>query len=764
MARVGPSSRSQVSFNGGEWSPFMYDRIDQQNFTSAARILTNAVITPYGGFSKRRGTEYMATTKNGGQAWMVPFVYSTTTRYMLEMGENYMRFFNGGAGGQIMSGSTPYEISTPFTFAQVKELHFAQDDDIMYFTHPDVGRYKLTRLTASTFSLAEVVDFTPPLLDENETTTTITPSGTTGSISLTASADVFDSGQIGSYFQIKHARDANFVELTSATISSVLTVEGPWRFELIVGTGATVDAEVHQRSQDGSSWETVISVSADAQDIPQIVRTGEQETDREMRIEITALSGGTARAYLENTSSFSKGLVKITAVSDARNATATVIETLAATTATPYWLEGAFSDYRGHPRTVGIFDNRLWWGGSEYQPQVFYGSEIDDYENFPIGTLDTDRLKYKLGGTTQNAIQWILGQEDLLIGTTGEEYRLGTGDSQTTLVPSVIPKRRRQSNRGSGRIQPLLVGDVPIFVQRGDRKVRQFFYDVANNIMKSPDLTILSEHVTEGGITQLAYSQFPYTYLYASTGSGDLATMIFEPDFEVNGWNRWTVRSTDSIESCNVIPGDGDDEVWMVVKRSIDGSDVRYIERVDVSTETTATTYRYLDCFTTYSGSATSTLTGLDHLEGESVRVLGDGVLLGDYTVSSGQIDLGTGKEVEDAVIGFKFRTEFKPMKFDIDNVAGNSQGQYKVIKKIEVLLKDSLGPDVYDDRGKKISLKWRDADDETDTPLPLYTGVKEASPDGRPSEDPYFTLVSEDPYPMTVTSVVARYEITEGI
>jgi hypothetical protein len=751
-----------VSWNSGEWSPLLHDRIDLRKFTGAARTLQNAVVTPYGGFDKRKGTEYMHTTRNGDPAHLVPFIYSTTTRYMLELTDGYMRFSNGGVGDQIMDGSTPYEIVTPWTYQQATELHFAQDDDLMYFTHPAIGRHKLTRLTATTFELVEVEDETPPLLEENATTTTITPSGTTGSISLSASDDVFDSGQIGSYFQIKHARDANFVELTAVGTSTTLTVEGPWRFELLIGASSTVDAVVDQRSQDGSSWEKIIDVSSDNQDLSDIVRTGTQDVDREMRIRITAKTG-TARAYLENTSSFSKGLVEITAVTDAQNANATVIETLFDTAATPYWLEAAFSDYRGHPRSVGVFDNRLWWAGSDYQPQVFYGSQIDNYENFPIGTLDTDRLRYKLGGITQNAIQWILGQEDLLLGTTGEEYRLGTGDSETTLVPSIVPKRRRQSNRGSDRIQAILVGDVPLFIQRGGLRVRELFYDVSNNLFKSPDLTVLAEHITSGGVTQLAYSQFPYTNLYATTGDGIIATMVYERDDEVAGWNRWVTRS-DSIISCQVIPGDGDDEVWMVVKRSINGSDTHYVERVSTLDWTQATEYRYLDCHTVYSGTAASVLTGLDHLEGEEVVVLGDGVLLGDYTVSSGQVDLGTGNEVEDAVIGFKIRTEFKPMKFDIDNVAGNSQGQYKVIKKLEVLLKDSLGPDVYDDKGNRILLKWRDFSDKTNTPLPLYTGVKEASVDGFPSEDPYFTLVSEDPYPMTVTSVVTRYEITESI
>lgn len=739
------------------------DRIDLAKFTSAARELQNCIVMPYGGFVRRNGTVYMGACKDSGNAVaLVPFIYSTTTRYILELGDGYMRFWNGGVGDQIMSGSAVYEISTPWSASQLFELHYAQDDDLMYFCHPDVARQKLTRLTASTFDLSAVVDEIPPLLEENKTTKTIAVSNAaigTGR-TATASAATFEAGHVGSYFQLRHARDANYVELdlTATATSTAMVVEGDWRLET---SGVWVgEIEVQQRSQDGSTWETVVKVASDKES--NYIRTGSQEKDREMRIEVTAWTSATdARAYLENVNSFGNGLIKITAVGSSTSATCDVVETLLSTDATPYWSEGAFSTLRGFPRTVGLFDNRLWYGGTSYQPQVFYGSEIDEYETFPVGTLDTDRLRYKLGGRTQNAIQWILGQQDLFIGTTGEEYRLGTGDSEQTLVPSIVPKRRLQSNRGSERIQAIMAGDVALFVQKGGRRIREYVYDVAQNVYKSPDLTVLSEHMTKGGIVQMAFSQFPYSILWAVTGDGNLISMTYERDQEVAGWTRHVTQGG-SFESVAVIPGDGNDEVWTTVKRTIDGSVVRYMERIDPAEWTDSTEYFFVDCGVKYDGSSTSTISGLDHLEGQTVQVLGDGVYFGDYVVASGAVTLESA--VTTASVGLKETTRFKPMKFDIDNVVGNSQGQWKKLSKVEVLMQDSLAPDVYDELGSKYVLKFRDMADETSTPIPAFSGVKETTIKGRAKEDPYFILVADQPYPLTVRAVLARYEITERI
>jgi hypothetical protein len=764
MANPGPSSRTQTNFNSGEWSPLLHDRIDFDKFFAAARIQENNFVYPYGGFERRAGTQYISESKSNTKVFLAPFIFSTTTAYIIEFGNNYMRFYSSGA--QILSGSLPLEVVTPWTTAQLFELQFVQDDDLMYFAHPDVPRQKLTRTSATSFTLAEVEDITPPLLDENDTDETLTSSVTAigASGTLTSSVAKFDALHVGSYWQLKHKRDANFVERTlTAGNSGNLVVEGDWRFEVTIGTDETIDAQVEQLSIDGVTWEVLYRVKGEFPEQSLIIKSGTQKTDTTMRVVINSVTDSaagpiTSRAYLENTDAFSIGLVKVTGYTSPTIVSIDVIETLFATTATPYWSEGAFSDFRGHPSAVCIYESRLWYGDG----QTYYGSKIDDYEDFPVGTLDTDRIKYKLGGLTQNAIKWMVGQEDLLIGTSGEEFRISTGDSYQPLTPSTIPRQRSQSNKGSDNIQSHIVGETIMFVQRGGRKLREFSYSFENNKYKSPDLTILSEHITSGGIDQLAYQSDPYSNLYAVTGDGNLVGFAYEREQDLAGWYRYV---TDGLfESVAVIPGPDGDEVWVSVNRTINSVTKRYIERINPNVWVNQESAFYVDSGISYNGSATSIFSGLDHLIGKTVQVLGDGAVIGEYVVDgAGQIDISS-QEAAIAQIGLKFTSTYKPMKFDIDNLRGNSQGQFKQLHEVEIQCLNSMGFKVFDEAGKEINIKWRDMSDNTDTAIPFFSGPKSAKVEGNPGPDPFFTIVQEDPLPMTITSVTARYEITEPI
>lgn len=760
MANPGPSTRTQASFNSGEWSPLLHDRLDFDKFFAAARLQENNFVLPYGGFVRRAGTQYVSESKNNTKIFLAPFIFSSTTTYVIEFGNLYMRFYNNGA--PVFSGSTVLEVVTPWTTAQLFQLQFVQDDDIMYLVHPDVPRQKLTRTSATAFSLDEVVDVTPPLLDENKTDDTLIVDVLTGSGEMISTLAQFNADHIDSYWQLRYQRDANYVQQSAVGSTSELTVEGDWRFEVHLGTSSSLEANIEQLSQDGSTWEVIRNILVDAQSPQDIIRIGTQETDKQMRVTIVSISAGSGHAYLENISSFSKGLVKVTAFTDATHVDVDVIETLFATTATPYWSEGAFSDVRGYPAAVCIYEERLWYGGSRFEPQTYYGSKIEDYEDFPVGTLDTDRVKKTLGGLTRNAIKWMVGQEDLLIGTSGEAFRISTGDNLQPLTPTVIPRQRSQTNYGSEDLQAQIVGDTVMFVQRGGRKLREFTYSFENNKYKSPDLTVLSEHMTLGGITQMAYQSDLFSILWGITGSGNLIGFAWERDQQLAGWFRYVIDG--DYESVAVIPGPDGDEVWVSVNRTINSVTKRYIERINPNVWTDEEDAFYVDSGVTVSGSSTNSFSGLDHLIGETVSVLGDGADFGDHVVDeSGEINTGI-EFASIAQIGLPIVSRFKPMKFDIDNTRGNSQGQFKQISKVEVLCLRSMNFRIVDDDGKDIKVKWRNMVDKTNTAIPFFSGVATFELTSDVCADPSYTIVQDRPFPMTITSVTTRYEITEPI
>jgi hypothetical protein len=577
MAR-GRSSKSIVSFNAGELSPLLDARIDIGKYSNGCQQLVNAIIETYGAARRRPGLQFIAAAKEADtKGRLIDFQFSTSTTFPLELGDEYMRFYSNGV--QVESSGSPYEISTPWTDADVFEVQMAQINDVAYMTHPDYPVQKLSRLADDNWTL-EAVDFDrPALLDENITDTTITPSGTTGSITLTASASLFQAGHVGSRWQIAHLREAAYVErnITSNGSSSSLRVLGKWNVRTYGVWDATVSVE---RSIDGgSSWERIRQFTGSADRNVDV--EGEQLTEALLRVTVADYAAAspagatTPRVVIEAVDAFIYGIVEITGYTSATVVDATVIHELETTDATKTWSEGAWSDVRGYPRTVTLFEQRLCFAGSTHQPQTVWGSATGDYENFQLGTLDSDAFAYTIGATERNAIEWIVTQKALLIGTSGGEWSMG-GSEGSALTPTSV-RVVRQSTYGSKNIPAQVVNEVALFTQRQGRRVRELTYSFEKDGYVAPDLTILAEHITGSGIVQTAYQQQPQSVLWAVTSDGELIGMTYEREQDVVGWHRHT---TDGLfESVAVIYGDEDDEIWVVVKREVDGSTVRYVER-----------------------------------------------------------------------------------------------------------------------------------------------------------------------------------------
>lgn len=273
------------------------------------------------------------------------------------------------------------------------------------------------------------------------------------------------------------------------------------------------------------------------------------------------------------------GIVKITGFTSATSVSATVIKTLGSTGATKLWSEGAWSDQRGYPVTTAFYEGRLWNAGTSYRPLDIWGSRTNDYENMEIGTLDDDSVKFTVDSSMQNMIRWLVGQEVLLIGTSGGEWRLGSSDPADAITPTNPMRPRIQTTYGSEEIQALLLANAVLFVDAQGRRVRgaQYIFEKGETGgYDAPDYTEMSEHITESGIVDMAFQQNPYPILWCVRNDGVLIGMVFEPGQKVWGWFRCVIDGL--VESVAVIRGVTEDEVWIIVKRTIDGNTKRYIE------------------------------------------------------------------------------------------------------------------------------------------------------------------------------------------
>ena len=396
----------------------------------------------------------------------------------------------------------------------------------------------------------------------------------------------------------------------------------------------------------------------------------------------------------------------------------------------------------GYPTAVTFHQQRLWFGGTTAKPQSIFGSKTDAFEDFTTGNLADDALEYAISSYKVNQVQWMSSTEVLIVGTSGGEFKVSGGNA--ALTPSNV-QVTRQTSYGGQNIQPRHVGYQTLFIDGTGTKVRSYEYQFNQDIYESEDLTFLAEHITSGGIKEMAYQATPDTIVWAIRNDGVLIGMTYDKARQIVGWHRHTTDGT--FESVAVIPITSRDEVWVAVKRTIDGATKRYIEYFDPSIN--------VDCGLQYAGSATASISGLTHLEDKSVSILGDQAVYPDATVASGAITLGS--TVEAANIGLKYTSTLTTMPVEGANPAGTAQGRKKRWNEIYVRLHDSFFPKI-----NSIMPPVRDPDTGMGNPEPKTTGDVRIQNTGYDLEGT-ITVTQDLPGPTHILSIFGTVAVYSG-
>jgi hypothetical protein len=575
------------SFNGGELSPLIHLRSDLEKYRSGCRTLRNFLITPFGGVRRRSGFAHFGTATS--KARVFRFQSSTDLGYILEFGEGYIRFYLNTI--VLAAGGGDYTVATPYSAADLPSLQMVQINAVAYFTHPNHPPYKLTRVYNDMWEFIPVPFSVPAMRDENlnrSLTLTTSSSAQAGQyVNITASAGIFSALHVGAYFEISHERASSQFEVQLAATSGNnglstdgLIVQGAWSF---ITSGTWEGTFIIQRSVNGGgSWQEIRRFYSN---LDANFSAGGSESSQVL-LRVKWEHGGTGssdpRARLEATGAFIRGVVKITVVANSSLVTVLVIEPVQAG-ATSYFREGAWSDYRGHPRTVTAHEGRIIYGGTASQPSTVWGSAVDDFENFrPGGVGAADPWTHVLASDQQNSIQWMVSQKSLLIGTSGDEWVMAASGQEEIISPTNV-RARRHSGNGSEFLKARVVNDAVLFVQRGGKKLRDMTFSFEADGYVSNDLTLLAEHITGEGIIDTAWQSQPYGTLWCVTSDGELLGLTYDRQQQISGWSRHTTgNETDGFESVAVRATNGEkDQVWAVVRRRIDGTDRRYIERMN---------------------------------------------------------------------------------------------------------------------------------------------------------------------------------------
>jgi len=753
MARV---AVQLTNFTGGELSPRLDGRNDLNKYSSGCKTLENMIVYPHGSAARRSGTQFAAEVKDSSKKTrLIPFEFSTTQTYMMEFGNQYIRFYKDN--GQILesdvtiSGATqanPVVITaTGHGYSNGDEISIT---GVVGMTELNNKRYLVANKTTNTFEITDVDG------------TNINGTGFTAYTSGGVANRVYEISTpylTAELFDIKFAQSADVMYIThpnheveklsrtghtSWTLADVDFTDGPYLDNNIttttlnpgshtVGTGVAVVASATTGINGGSGFL--------ATDVGRLIR-------------------------------FRDGYMKVTARADTTNITVEIIEDLGSATASTDFALGSFSDTTGHPTCVTFFEQRLVFAGTTDQPQTLFFSKSGDYENMNEnrgGTVaDDDAIIYTIASNQVNAIRFMTATRTLIVGTAGGEFTVSGGGTDVAITPTNI-LIKKQSNHGAANLDAIAAGNATLFLQRAKRKIRELAYNFDVDGYLAPDMTILSEHITEGGITQMAYQQEPNQIVWMTRDDGELIGLTYQREQQVTAWHRQifggSFGSGNAVcESVAALPtDDAEYQVWVIVKRTINSVTRRYVEYLNAFdfTETDNTTFNFLDSQLNYNGSATTTITGLDHLEGQTVSILTDGSTHPDKTVSSGAITLD--RSSTKVKVGLPFTSLLQTMRLDAGAANGTSQAKTKRIYDISLRLYESVGVEVGPDLQNMERIPFRSSADAMDTAIPVFTGDKEIEFRGNYETDGFIFVRQTQPLPLTVLSLYPNLVTNDG-
>ena len=663
MARSAPALST---FTAGEISPRLEGRVTIEKYREGLANLTNMIVQPHGGVTRRPGTQFLGEVKASANVTrLIPFQFKTSDTYALEFGEQYMRIYRNGL--QILVGSS--KAITAITKASAGVFtasnHGYSNGDEIALVNTGGG---MTQLASRNYKIA------------NKTTNTF--------------------------------------ELTDLFGVALNTTN----FSTYSGSGVVVD-KIYEVTTPYTSAQINDVRFAQSADVMYLVHPSHA---------VRTLTRTDHNAWAFATPTFTENTVPSLVGSN------------------------------NYPSVVTFFEQRLVFAASNTNPQTLWFSKNAQYLDFTTGTGDNDALIYTIASNKVNAIRYLSATRILNIGTSGGEYVLTTTNgSPVTPTSTVI---RKYSNYGCINAEVVQVADVTLFAQRGARKVREFRYvgEVDVGGYTAPDITVLAEHLTEGGIKEFAFQQEPESIVWARRDDGTLLGLTYRREEEIVAWHKHVLGGVFGtgqarVESIISLPTDsGEDELYMIVKRTINGQTKQYVEVMktfDFGNDTTAAFF--VDSGLAYSGSSVSSLSGLYHLEGQSVSVLANGATHSAQTATSGGISLNFAST--SAAVGLGYTSEMQTLRIEAGSSDGTSQGKPKRIHDVTIRLHETVGAEVGTDENNADRIFFRDSSMDMNSAVPLFTGDKDIEFPGGFEEGDRIYVRQTQPLPITILALYPR-------
>lgn len=786
------------SFISGELDPALHQRVDLAKYQTGLVTCLNFFMRAQGGLYSRPGTRFIgAVLDSTRRTRLIPFQFNTEQTYILEFGHLTMRVIKDG--GYVLAGAGPaiYQIATPYTETDLFDttenvymLQFTQTADVMTITHRNYATRELSRLDHDNWTLAAISfasSVTPPqfiaeaLRNISSVSIDSADDGMggytgTGHITITTTTPhEYINGSVVNIDDVGGTTELNGNAYRVAGISSGFLFN-PFTFKLqdsisgsyIVGHGYGA------YTGGGTVWRDKISATGE----------GAGSYDKTYRYVVTVTTEDGVESLPSNeviltTKSLSQtagiflswgavaGAAYYTVYKDPANGTQVYgfigeskstgfhdFNVAPDTSRTPPEENQPISSANNYPAAVGYYQQRRIFANTLTNPQTVYATQVGVFNSMRSSTpaRDDDALSYTINSRQVNEIRHIIDLEDLMLLTSGAEYRVTEGQD-FVLTPSTIGARA-QSYNGTSWVRPATVNDSIIFVQEKGSRMRDLNYSVESGKYTGNDLSVMSEHLFQGRtVVEMAYAPEPFGILWCVMSDGALCGMTYQKEHQVWGWHR---HETDGFfESVAVIREGNRDAVYFIVRRTIGGVTKRYVERLEERITTSAADAYFVDCGLSYSGAAATVISGLSHLEGKTVVALADGIVVENLVVASGQITLP--RAASTVHVGLPYTCRAKTM--EIDDTGTTLQGRKKNISEVAVRFLNSRGGWVGPDEDHMIEIKPRfDSDGYNAITLKSFEQRVTINADW----NDYGQIVIEQraPLPMTITAITPEFDI----
>jgi hypothetical protein len=707
------------------------------------------------------GGEYIATTTLRTGVYSLAFTPSGSYWVRLTSRANAIRYVdsvNVAAAGDMV-------LTTPWAEADLRKLRFERKRDVTWI-NSGVGRKKrLERLDIDSWGLADSTEADGPFMTPNvDQGITLTPSVTAGNGTLTASRALFRSGHVGSLWRVTHNGQNVTASFTAEDqFSNPIRVTGVGAASRTFSytlSGTWVATVTLQRSVGNTtSWADVQTQTANG---TYTVNDGLDNQTIYYRVGVKSgnFTSGTVGAVLAYAGGSTDGIARATGFTSSTVLNIEVLQDFGATTGSSEWAEGAWSDVRGWPKGVTLFDGRKWEGRDDQ----YWGSVSGIYESYAAGVGDAaDAISREIDVGDANSIQWMAGMERLAIGTEGAEPMVRSNAFDEPVTPTNLTLRE-VGTFGSADVAQIKVDTRVLYVDRSTWRVNEVVYDAESQNYKPRSLMRFHKKIGKPGIVQMAVARQPDTRVYMVRSDGVCLVKLYEAA-DGMGWARLVTDG--DIESVAVLPGGanrGEDEVYLVVKRTVGGADVRYLEEMDTADLDDAADANRLDSYVRAEGSASTTLSGLDHLEGLEVTLWGDGANMGTAVVSGGAVTFPSAKAKR--VAGLPYQGLYRSSKLALGAQGGTALGLKGAPTHIAFLLANSTRAVEYgQDFDTMDSLADRLEDSSYDAGPGLVDATTEFfSVPGSHSRDPRLCIRAASPAPVTIQAMVLAHHLDERV